>query len=207
MAETTQDVWDRFERWARRYKKTCFDDIHRLCEAGWCDTSALYLAKRHEIGTDLLVDLNLDASELKSRIRQRIRFIHVYLADISFDGDEFMSKHSRFLRRQYPHSSQYCIGVWLEQSMEDPIEAGSSFLFQDFDASFFIADFSDVDWASMRAVLPFDTMYLRKAGGVIWEPEEAQSITEHILSDIGYDGEVPEIEQSIAGDILRLDLG
>lgn len=205
MTETIQGVWDRFERWAKRYKQACFKDIDRLCDEGWCDTSILYLAKAHELGFDLVSDLNLDAVDLKNRISQRIQFIRAYLVDISFDGDEFMSKHSRFLSYQYPSASERSLGVWLEQSLEEPIEAGSSFHFQDFDVSFFIKDFSDIDWVSMRSILPFDTIYLRKKEGKAWGSSEAQQVFEGISCDLNYDGYTHEIDKSVILNLLKLD--
>ena len=37
MAESVQDVWDRFERWEDRYLKACAKQIKRTCKKGYSD--------------------------------------------------------------------------------------------------------------------------------------------------------------------------
>ena len=56
----------------------------------------------YELNQDIIFDVNIPESELSTRISQKINFIRGYLMDISFDGPEFMAKHSDFLTLQYP---------------------------------------------------------------------------------------------------------
>lgn len=189
MVDSVQDVWDRFERWSERYQEVCANEIRRVCKRGFSNGSAQFLLTHHELGCDPILDLDLDEDELNARIQRKLLFLSAYLADISHDGGRFMSMHSKFLHLQSPKRCLGAMGVWLEQSMDvDKIEAGNSFVFQGFDGSLFIKSIADVDWASMRAILPFDWMHLRKPGGSEWTQEERKELKQHFREDLGFDG-------------------
>ena len=206
MAESVQDVWDRFERWEDRYRKACTRRIGRMCKKGYSDVPARFLLTAGELGCDPVLDLDLDEDHLIARIGQKARFLRAYLVDISYDGGRFMSQKSRFLHLQYPKRCLTAIGVWLEQSMdaEEP-EAGASFLFQGFDGSLFVKDLADVDWASMRAVLPFDRMYLQKPDGSKWSTDERDHVKRQLREDLYFDGHEYRVRTQQKGDILTLD--
>jgi hypothetical protein len=53
-----------------------------------------------ELNGDIILDLNLSESDLSTRISNKIKFLRGYLVDISFDGPEFMAKHSDFLTQR-----------------------------------------------------------------------------------------------------------
>lgn len=189
MVESVQDVWDRFERWSERYLEACAKEIRRMCRSGFSNDSARFLLEAHELGSDPILDLDLDENELNRRAQRKVRFIRAYLSDISHDGGRFMSMYSKFLPLQSPKRCLGAMGVWLEQSIDDEeIEAGSSLLFQGFDGSLFIKSIADVDWASMRAVLPFDWMRLQKHDGSEWTQEERKDLRKQLREDLGFDG-------------------
>lgn len=206
MAESVQDVWDRFERWEDRYLKACATQIRRMCKKGYSDVPARFLLTAAELGCDPILDLDLDEDHLNARIKQKARFLRAYLADISDDGARFMSLYSRFLHLQSPGRCLTAIGVWLEQSLEpEELEAGASFLFQGFDGSLFLKDLADVDWASMRSVLPFDRMNLQKPDGSKWSTDEREQIKRQLREDLYFDGYEYRVRTHQKGGMLTLD--
>jgi hypothetical protein len=204
MTESVQGVWNRFERWANRYTKSCAVEIARICRKGYSDGPTLFLLKSHEVRGDPVLDFGLGKAELNERIQRRIAFFCGYLVDISFDGGEFMSKHSQFLTLQYPQRSEKSLGVWLEQSMEGKIEGGAYHGFQDFDISFFIRDIGDIDVASMREVLPFKWMHLRKPGGEKWNHQERRELEQKLEYDLCFDGHDHKLQMRESGEMLTL---
>jgi|APMI01.1.fsa_nt_gi hypothetical protein len=113
MAESVQDVWDRFERWEGRYLKACARRIGRMCKKGFSDVPARFLLMAAELGCDPVLDLDHDEDHLNARIERKTRFLRAYLADISHDGGRFMSQHSKFLQLQFPGRCLTAMGVWL----------------------------------------------------------------------------------------------
>ena len=205
MAESVQDVWDRFERWEDRYLKACAKEIGRMCKRGFSNGSAQFLLTHQELGCDPILDLHLEENDLNKRIQQRALFFGAYLAVISLDGGRFMSKHSKFLHLQYPKRCLGAMGVWLEQSIDvEEIEAGVSPRFQGFDGSLFIKSMADVDWASMRAVLPFDWMHLRKHDGSQWNQVERTELKQHLQEDLSFDGLEYKVTTRQKGGLLTL---
>jgi len=187
MTQSIQDVWDKFERWAYRYKKACENTAAELIDCGYSDHDVgLCLSKWHELNQDFW-DLNISESELSTRISQKINFIRGYLVDISFDGSEFMAKHSGFLTLQYPSKCNNSMGIWLDQDLEGDIEAGGYFGFQDFDINVFCKSMADIDLASMRNILPFDRMYIRRPKGLVWDKSSICNVVQQVKEDIEFD--------------------
>jgi|GEM_PF-2882689 len=105
MCRTVQDVWDKFERWKKRYETVCHKAIDEIVSCGYSDLDGgLCFSKWYELNQDLILDLGISESELSNRITEKIQFLRGYLVDISYDGPEFMVKHSNFLTFQYPSS-------------------------------------------------------------------------------------------------------
>lgn len=188
MTRSRQDTWDKFERWAYRYKKVCHKVIEEIFDCGYSDfDGGLFLQKWHELNQDIVLDLNVSESELSTRISNKINFLRGYLVDISFDGPEFMAQHSNFLTLQYPSKCNNSIGVWLEQNLEGEIEAGGYFGFQDFDVNFFCKSIKDVDLASMRNILPFDRMFVRRPKGQTWDTISVNNVVQQVKEDLECD--------------------
>ena len=205
MSESIQQVWDRIERWLRRYTKVARETAREMCDGGYDEAGNLFASKAFEIGGDALVDFSLTEEDLLERIKSKISFVRGYLVDISFDGPVFMSKHSGFLTLQYPSRCERALGIWLEQDLEGEIEAGDYFGFQDFDVSLFVNCISDVDVASMRCILPFDTMRLRKSVGVPWLKQEVKDLTSHLKQDLDSDGYDCRIRVEMERSLLTLE--
>lgn len=203
MTESVQQVWDRFERWVARYNRTMSREIDKIVDAEGCESIMLPLARHWQIGGDLIVGFH-EGEDFRKVVRERISFFRAYLCDISFDGGEFMSRFSQFLPLQYPSRCERTLGVWLEQELEGEPEAGSDFGFQGFDASFFVKSLKDVDMASMRSVLPFDQMYLRKADGDEWSKREVKDLKEHLQRDLEHDAFYSKIRASHESEFLVL---
>lgn len=207
MPNSIQDTWDRFERWASRFKKVCEERIEEMFECGYSDIDGgLFVCKRHEFGGDLLLDCTVFRSELSERISEKINFIRGYLVDISFDGPDFMARHSKFLSLQYPSQCNNAIGVWLEQDLEVEDEPGGYFRFQGWDVSFFCKEIRDVDLASMRNVLPFDRMFVRRPKGIAWDRASSKKFLRDVKSDLEFDYHVQvEMGKDLSYQLLTLE--
>lgn len=206
MERSVQGVWDRFERWTKRYKIACHKAIEEMFKCGYSEfDNALYLRKWHELNQDIILDLNISESELSNRIYQKIDFLRGYLVDITFDGPEFMAKHSDFLTLQYPSQCNNAIGVWLEQRLDSEVEAGGYSGFQEFDVNVFCRSIADIDLASMRNVLPFDRMFLRRPKGKAWDVSSIRSIVQQVKEDIEFDYEVQVKPDNGPKDLLSIN--
>jgi hypothetical protein len=206
MTGSVQDTWDKFERWAYRYKKVCHRAIKEMLDRGYSDfDEGLFLQKWDELNYDIILDLNLSESDLSTRISKKLKFLRGYLVDISFDGPEFMAKHSNFLTRQYPSKCNNSIGVWLEQNVEGEIEAGGYFGFQGFDVNFFCESLEDVDLASMRNILPFDRMFVRRPKGQTWDAASINDVMQRVKYDIEFDYTVKiQAEHYKSGELFSI---
>ena len=202
MTRSIQDTWDKFERWAYRYKKVCHGTIEEMFDCGYSDfDSGLFLQKWHELNQDI----NVSESELYTRVSNKIKFLRGYLVDISFDGPEFMAKHSNFLTLQYPGKCNNSMGVWLEQDLEGEIEAGSYFGFKEFDVSFFCKSFKVVDLSSMRNILPFDRMFVRLPKGQNWDTDSVNNVVKQIKEDLEFDYSVKiQTDGNESGELLSM---
>lgn len=197
---SVQNVWDSFDRWAHRYRKTCHQTIEEIFDCGYSDfDGGLFLCKQHELNLDLIFDFNITKSDLYDRITEKINLLRGYFVDISFDGPEFMYLHSRFLNLQYPSKCNNSIGMWFEQDLEGEIDAGAYFGFQGFDANLFCKSIEDVDLASVRNILPYNRMFVRRQKGKPWDTQSANSVLQQIKYDLECDYEVkinPEWSES-----------
>ena len=177
-----------------------------MCRRGHANDAARFLLMHGELGCDPILDLALDEEQLNRRIEQKVQFIRAYLVDISYDGGDFMSRHSKFLHLQYAGRSARALGVWLEQSMDVPeIEAGSSFHFQGFDGWLFLNNMKDVDWASIRSVLPFDLMHVEKPDGSKWTQADRKQLKELLSEDLGSDGHDYKVRMTEKAGSLTLE--
>jgi hypothetical protein len=90
-AQSVQGVWDRFERWAERYRRICNETIAKMSERGYSGANeGLFLCKRNEFNHDLVLNFNLSEQELRDRVDGKVRFLRGYLRDIMCDGAEYM---------------------------------------------------------------------------------------------------------------------
>ena len=197
---------EKYRQWRDSYKKVCDKTIDEMLEnrnAG--SDNGLFLCKWSELNQDLVADLSLPETELETRVVNKLNFIRGYMIDISFDGDQFVDEKSAFLSLQFPDQCNDALGVWLEQDLEDRIETGGYYGFQKFNMSFFCNDIVDVDLASMRGVLRFNKMYLRRPKGVNWDTENAKDVLQKIKDDLEFDYEVDiTIDDSEYDELLLL---
>ena len=185
------DTLEKYRQWRDDYYEVCKKAIDEMLEnrnAG--SDNGLFLCKWSELGKDLIADLSLPETELETRVVNKLNFIRGYMIDISFDGEQFVDEKSAFLSLQYPNKCNDALSVWLEQDLGDKIETGAYFGFQKFDISFFCNDISDVDLASMREVLLFNKIYLRRPKGEKWGAESAKDVLHKIKNDLEFDYEV-----------------
>ena len=196
MADSIQTTWNKFERWQARYTKTCYKAIDKMT-TGEDDYDSLeyhlFLQNWYEYDLDLIIDMGLSESDLQRRVANKINFLRGYLVDISYDGAEFMAQHSNFLSLQYPSKCNNAYSIWLEQYGDDDgngIEAGASFHFQEFEIGFFCKSIEDIDLASMRNILPFDRLFIRRPKGENWDIDSIENITHLIKEDLESDYDV-----------------
>jgi hypothetical protein len=207
MAYATQDTWNKFERWACRYKNTCNKIIEEIFdfERSYFD-DGLFLKEWFELDQATIFDLNLTKDELFQRVSNKINFLRAYLVDISFDGPEFMTNQSNFLSRQYASRCDNSMGVWLEQDPRHSAEAGGGFGFQEFHANFFCENIEDADFASMRNILPFDRMFVRLPKAKNWDISSANFLIEKIKNDLEFDYSAAiQIDGDELGALLSLN--
>jgi len=182
---------DKYDQWHDNYKQVCDKAIIEMLENGDAGSdNGLFLCKWNEINKDLIADLMLPEEELEERIVNKLNFIRGYMIDISFDGEQFVDEKSTFLSLQYPDECNNALGVWLEQDLGDEIETGGYYGFQEFDISFFCKNIADVDLASVRGVLRFNKMYLRRPQGKKWDAESAKDALQKVKNDLEFDYEV-----------------
>jgi hypothetical protein len=206
MNSSLADTLDKYDQWRDNYKQVCDKAIIEMLENGNAGSdNGLFLCKWNEINKDLIADLTLPEEELEVRVVNKLNFIRGYMIDISFDGDQFVDEKSTFLSLQYPDKCDDSLGVWLEQDLDDRIETGGYYGFGEFNISFFCNKIEDVDLASMRGVLRFNKMYLRRPKGVNWDTENAKDVLQKIKNDLEFDYEVDiTIDDSDYDELLLL---
>ena len=151
-------------------------------------------------------ELGLSQSELLARLSNKVSFLRGYLVDISFDGPEFMATHSNFLTSQYPSKCNNSIGVWLEQNLEGEIEPGGYFGFREFDVNFFCKSIEEIDLASMRNILSFDRMFIRRPKGRDWDSSSASDILRIVKEDLEFDYSVKvQAEDDKWGELFSMN--
>ena len=200
------DTLVKYRQWRDDYYEVCKKAIDEMLENGNAGSDkGLFLCKWNELNHDLIADLSLPEDELEIRVVNKLNFIRGYMIDISFDGEQFVDEKSTFLSLQYPNKCNDALGVWLEQDLGGKIETGAYFGFQKFDISFFCNDISDVDLASMREVLLFNKIFLRRPKGVNWDTGNANDVYQKIKNDLEFDYEVDiTIDDSEYDELLLL---
>jgi len=185
-----QDNWGRFERWSRRYLRKSADFVAAHWDDGdWYDPRWLAYANRSELGSpDAYESIHDMEEEVERRVQQKLRFLRAYLVDISVDGPAFMAAKSHFLSCQYPSRCSTAWGFWFEQSLKGEVKAGSYPGFQEVEAHLFLNTPTDADFGSIRSVLPFDTLIVRRPHGELWYPESAKALVVELRKDMEFDG-------------------
>ena len=185
-APTIQQQWDRFERWASRFRKSTVRLFDELSERDVIDSQDyLYLLNASELeGAEEAAHEKGSLAVLVERANEKINFLRGYMVDISFDGPEFMALNSRFLTLQYQSRCNSAFGFWFEQWVENPTPGGYHG-FQGLDAVLFADSAKDIDFESVRNILPFDTVLVRQPNGAIWSNSQARELVQIIKDDLG----------------------
>lgn len=179
--------WAPFERWARRFKTVSHAKIDKLFKEDFIEPEDwLFLQKRNEIGHANGFDCDIDESELRRRVRAKANFLRQYFANVSFDGDIFFDRCLKVLPHQYASRCNNCIGVWLERDLEK-LHLNMYQEISNFDVSFFCKSLEDVDLSSMRAVLPFDTIFIKLPKELKWTKKTATKVKKQIEKDLQFD--------------------
>lgn len=189
MGFTTQDSWEKFERWALRYEKKCRALIKTICKQDNQDfgSNELFLKERREVENNQSLG-HLPEADLVNRILQKIGFLQAYLVDISFDGGEFMRNKSNFLTAQYPSKCDNSLGIWLERDVENLSEDNIFYHhFNGLSVNVFCKSITDVDLASMYNVLPYDRMFLRQPKGQNWDDVSVETLVNDVREDLEFD--------------------
>lgn len=185
-----QDHWNRFERWARRYRRVSAEFVAAHCdEEDWSDPAWLAFASECELSSPEAFELSGDLpTQIERRVQQKLQFLRAYFADISSDGAAFMSRNSRFLSCQYPSRCSAAWGFWFGQDIDGEIEAGASPIFQGFEAQLFLTAPADADFAAIRNVLPFDNLIVRRPHAELWCSASAKAVLAELKEDMEFDG-------------------
>jgi len=191
-----QDHWARFERWSRRYRRTSAEFVAAHADEGdWYDPRWLAYASRWELRSpDAYESIHDMEEEVERRVQQKLRFLRAYLVHISADGPAFMAVKSRFLSCQYPSRCDAAWGFWFEQSMEGDLEIGGIPGFQEFEAELFLNTIAEADFGSIRSVLPFDTLIVRRPYGEIWSAATAAALVVELRRDMEFDAYFFEVD-------------
>ena len=180
MGNEIGDQWARFERWATRFRKSAQKFVESKVYLS--DEDMLFVATSSGMVNS---ESGLSWSKIEERVSHKIAFLRGYLVDISFDGPDFMVAKSQFLTNQYPSQCERSFGIWLEQDLgKENLIPGDYFGFQEFEVSIFINRLDDIDFASIRAILPFDRMIIRQPNGVKWTVEDGNAVADHISNDL-----------------------
>jgi hypothetical protein len=185
---TIADIWRKFERWAYRYRRVGSQTIKDISSRGYCEPhEQLFLNTPYELNVDWILDLNLSELDLVSRLKEKISFLRGYLVDISYDGAAHMQRYSRFLSQQYPSRCNKSLGLFFEQAMTPDCEAGSYFGFQGFQANLFCGTFNEIDITSIRNILPFNRLYVRRPYGGAWNSRFVKTIIKEVKNGLEYE--------------------
>ena len=181
-----QTQWDRFERWANRFRRATRTLVDELSARDTVDTpDYLSLLQWSEYEGGLVPPHENDELEvLAERAKEKIKFLRGYLVDISFDGAEFMALKSNFLSSQYQSRCDSAMGFWFEQWPENS-RPGAYHGFQGWDVVLFAASHKQIDFESVNNILPFDRLFIRQAKGISWSESHARMITRDIKDDLG----------------------
>lgn len=181
---TIQEHWDRFDRWATRYARICQHKINALSAMEYFDfPDYLFACKWYEYGAASF-EAGITPEKMRAEVRNRIRFLRGYFVDVSFDGAEFMDRTTNFLSLQYPSKCNDVMTFWFEQSLESE-EIGAYHGFQEYDVSLFCRSPTDIDFESIRNIMPFDRFFVRRPCGAIWDKGSVTELVGTVREDLG----------------------
>ncbi len=192
MKATTQEIWDKFDRWSQRYLTSGQRVIERMLRKGYSTALAqIPFASADEFlrDLDIIEDLGYTEEMLQNRLHRRIDFLSKYLVDISFDGPEFMQKKSEFIWDQKHGENKTLFSIWLIQ--DDTNHRGrKQFEPSGHDISFFCNDINQVDLSSMRSAYPYDIIHAWHPNMKPWDAKMINNFINNIEEDLSFDYEV-----------------
>jgi hypothetical protein len=208
VAPTHHDVWMRFGRWARRYASASVGFVSDHAQEGdWHDPRWLAFATQMELQSpeawEGVGDLG---DEIRRRVQQKSQFLHAYLVEIAPDGPSFMSKNVGFLPWQYPSKCEHAWGFWFQQTPDGDLEPGSVPSFQELEGQLFLRSPEDADFGSIRNVLPFDYLAVRRPRGEHWSIASTKALVAVLRGGIERDGYRFKVDAEGGEDsLLRLE--
>ena len=190
---STQNIWDSFYRWEKRWKRA-------VGLAGF----GMHIWRCEDL---FEFKPEIDSEEMLRRIQSKIGFISGYFVDISFDGAGFMEKNGlTMLPLQYPKRCNNSYGIWLVLHDMDLADFGS-WHFHDDQVNIFCSNATELDWFSMRSVLPYDEIFIRSPKGVAWTKKLMHETATEIQDDLEFDGFEGKIySEYLTNGIARFDI-
>jgi hypothetical protein len=140
------------------------------------------------------------------RARQKVNFLRAYLELKAIDcgaDQDVIRKLTKYQSMKYARKG---FGLWFWQSDSMLFGAGVSTFYQDHSASLFCEKLSDIDFADVCGILPFDNLVIRNPDGEAWLPKDVTAAARHIRSDLAADGFDTKVEGSVAGELADLSL-
>ena len=186
-------VWNKFERWERRYIKSGQTAIERILTKGYSTAlDQISFATADEFLRDLdhVEDLSYYTKDmLLKRLYDRVDFFRTYLVDISFDGSEFMQQKSEFILKQNFRGSQSMYSIWLVQDYDDRSSSIHPNISKN-EIGFTCDDIDDVDLASMYSVLPFNRIFAWQPKLLRWDDTSMNEFIDKVDDDLSFDYDV-----------------
>lgn len=186
-------VWNKFERWERRYMKSGQTAIERILKKGYSTAfDQIPFATADEFLRDLdhVEDLSYYTKDmLLKRLCDRVDFFRTYLVDISFDGPEFMQQKSKFILKQNFRGGQSMYSILLLQDYDDRSSSIHPNISKN-EIGFTCNDIDDVDLASMYSVLPFNRIFAWQPKLLRWEDTSMNEFIEKVDDDLSFDYDV-----------------
>jgi len=185
MPDTISDLWEKFERWARRFRKAAAQGDMALI-TGWRPALTARLAEK--------------------QARKKISFLRGYFVDLSFDGAGYMGDRMQILRWQFPSKQDSAFAIRLAQDTRHNLREGASFHFKGKQMILFARDVGHIDYPSITGVLPFDRIHIRRPRYAPWEAGLAKEVVKIIHEDLEGDAYYCRIKTRMAKNVLCLEI-
>jgi hypothetical protein len=194
--------WQYFERWARRFCERC----DQLPIVPILSTYLeVHMRFDYDADDETLYSEPFSRRERATRVSDQLGFMRGYFVDISFDQGDFARRVRHTLSNHNNRDWKRGYGFFFHTNDLENAPDGDSHHFSGTNANLFCDEFSDIDFASVMSVLPFDKILVRNHKGRHWTKPQVRKAIADIESDLAFDGMESDLsEDHVSGSCLFL---
>jgi hypothetical protein len=188
-------------RYFRAWRKQFWLSTRRLEPKTWQDI--LYLVDELQIRTLELEEETEPTIKLEEVGVQKVKFMQAYLSIVAIDSHNFETQTRSLLDLQKRRQASTSFGFWFWQNELEKFGPGVSSFFQGSRVSISCKEPKQIDFASVSAVLPFDSVLVRNPRKP-WNRQTAKRLIQRFTSDIGFDGVATHLDYNTEREFLEI---